>query len=151
MTGKKVFHGWLSLVLLSAVAAVALVAISRYSLPATAGFLALSAVAGAIVVYAFCAKCPCRSGSCGHIVFGPLSRVFPLRKQGPYTIVDIGATAACMAAIILYPQYWLVKQIPLLAAFWSVTAVLLVDILVFICRGCGNAYCPAQRGLGIRQ
>lgn len=141
----RLLHGWLSLLLMVMVCMVGAYAVLRYS-AAAAGTYAFVVVAGmAGVLAAFCAKCPCRLTGCRHIVLGPLSTVFPKRREGAYSVLDILLTGIGFGAIVLFPQYWLVRHIPLLVLFWALVAVLLAEISLFICKRCENSYCPAKR------
>jgi hypothetical protein len=113
-----------------------------------AGYLLISLFGGMIVVYSFCAKCPIRTTGCRHIIIGPLTRILPQRKEAPYTAVDIFFMTIAIMAIVGFPQFSLISKIPLFISYWVTAILLFLEITLFICRGCGNVYCPVKhRGI----
>ena len=93
------------------------------------------------IVYAYCAKCPCRRYACGHAIFGWLAVRFTNRKEGRYTFLDIASTTISIAAILLIPQLWLIESFPALVLFWSLMLLAVLDIVFLVCPGCTNKYC----------
>jgi hypothetical protein len=140
----RLVHGWISIVLMGLIVATGSIAIFRENRLMPLAYLFFLSTGMVGVLYAFCTKCACKD-SCRHIFLGPLSRLLPCREVAPYTIGDILMTVAGFSPMVVFPQYWLLKQKPLLVLFWQLTAALVVEITVFICRGCGNTHCPAKR------
>jgi hypothetical protein len=149
---NRQIHGILSLVLIAAAVITALAAIFPSSL-----FWALIYITGIlasslIIVYSFCAKCPCRHTSCGHVLPGALTWFFPRREEGPYTLADTVGVVVPLVFLVVFPQYWLFSHTVyfiLFAAFWILAAA---DIQFFVCRDCANTCCPFfQGGCGKKQ
>jgi hypothetical protein len=136
------FHGVLMLSLLGSACVVGLIAISLESLPL--GFLYLAIVASALlaIIYSFCGKCLCRLDACVSIFPGKLTQLFPKRKGTDYTVWDIGAVFISLFAIALFPQYWLFKRVVLLSIFWLLFLGAHAEIMLVVCRRCGNERCP---------
>lgn len=105
-------------------------------------YLALLIGGGALVLWAYCAKCPCRSEACGHVLPGLLTRLLPSRKPGPYTWYNFTLTGLLLLTLVSFPQPWLWQQPPLAWAFWGLLATAMVEILLFVCPRCANPYCP---------
>ena len=140
----RLLHGWISLVLMGLVFSVGSIAIVRENRGMFITYLLFSAAGATGVLYAFCAKCSCRD-ACRHVFPGSLSRLLPRRETAPYTFKDLAMTVVGIAPIVLFPQFWLFGQKRLLLLFWQLSAALVAEILLFVCRGCTNRYCPACR------
>ena len=140
----RMLHGWISLFLMAIVFSTGCVAIFRVNRLMVIAYLMSSAFGMVGVLYAFCAKCTCRN-ACRHIILGPLTRFLPRREVAPYTFADIAMTAVGISPLLLFPQYWLFGQKTLLLFFWQLTAALVIEIVLFVCKGCENAHCPARR------
>ena len=140
----RLLHGWMSLMLMALIVAVGSLAIYRVNRLMPIAYLV--AVAGGMtgVVYAFCSKCSCKD-VCRHVLLGEFTRIFPRRDVAPYTIADVAVTVIGFSPMFLFPQYWLFSRKPLLLLFWQLTAALVAEIVIFICRGCGNTHCPVRR------
>jgi len=136
------FHGVLMLSLLGSACVVGLVAILLESL--LLGLLYLGVVSAALltIVYCFCGKCLCRLDACVCIFPGKLSQLLPERKDKSYTVWDIGAVFISLFAIALFPQYWLFKRMILLIIFWLLFLGAHAEIMLVVCRRCGNERCP---------
>lgn len=142
-------HGILSLVVITAAVITAFLGIVQSSLFWAVLYLAGILLSSLIIVYSFCTKCPCRDTSCGHVIPGKLTRFFPRRREGPYTLADMVGVVVPVVFIVVFPQYWLLSNIGyfiLFVVFWILAAV---DIQFFVCRVCTNTYCPFfQNGCG---
>jgi hypothetical protein len=138
------FHAWISLILIAALFAISIASLITSSIIIIAGYLLITLAGGMLVAYSFCAKCPIRLTGCRHIIIGPLTRIFPKRKEAPYTAVDIFFTTIAIIAIVGFPQVSLISKMPLFISYWLTAIVLVVEIVLFICRGCGNVYCPVR-------
>jgi hypothetical protein len=139
-------HGWFSLILMATLFSIAIVSLLTNPTIVILSYLLITLLGGIIVVYSFCAKCPIRTTSCRHIIVGPLTRILPERKQGSYSAVEIFFTALAILAITGFPQFALLSKIPLFIIYWVTAVVLVLEITLFICRGCGNVYCPVRQG-----
>ncbi|MBN1758268.1 MAG: hypothetical protein JW863_08125 [Chitinispirillaceae bacterium] len=143
-TASRLLHGWISVVLMVLIVSVGCIAIYRENRLMSVAYLVVVASGMLGVLYAFCAKCSCKN-ACRHIFLGKLTRFLPRREVAPYTVSDYTATVIGFSPMLLFPQYWLFSQKPLLLLFWQLTAALVVEIFLFICRGCENSHCPARK------
>jgi hypothetical protein len=136
------FHGVLMLSFLGSASVVGLIAILLESL--VLGLLYLTIVAAALltIVYCFCGKCLCRLDACVSIFPGKLTQLLPERKGTNYTFWDISAVFISLFAIALFPQYWLIKRVILLLIFWLLFLGAHAEIMLVVCRRCGNERCP---------
>jgi amino acid transporter len=136
------FHGVFMLSLLGGAGVVGLVAILLESFVLSLIYLAVLCAALLIIVYCFCGKCLCRLDACVCIFPGELSKHLPERKGTNYTLWDIGAVFILLSAIALFPQYWLFKRTILLVIFWLLFVGAHTEIMLVVCRRCGNERCP---------
>jgi hypothetical protein len=97
------------------------------------------------IVYAFCAKCPCRT-HCAHVVFGKLAVAFTNRQPGPYTSAEIAAVGLALLWLLGLPQVWLWRTPLWFVAFWLLNAVAVAQIRLAVCPACDNVYCPLRAG-----
>ncbi|MBN1563464.1 MAG: hypothetical protein JXA10_06485 [Anaerolineae bacterium] len=109
-----------------------------------AAYLVLGAGSMVAIVYAYCAKCPCKA-HCGHIIPGIIATRIH-RTPGPYTSAEYSVLGITLALIIGLPQIWLWQHTGLFVAFWVLTGIGLVQIRAFVCRACHNGYCPLNQG-----
>lgn len=138
-------HGVLSIVLVGVAVAVAAVVLFGISPGLGVGYLALGAVGMLGIVYAFCAKCPCKA-RCGHVLPGLVARLFP-RQPGAYTRWEVAVTAVSIFLIVGLPLFWLWQNVAALMIFIVLNAFAVWDIRRFVCRRCDNGYCPLKRGV----
>jgi hypothetical protein len=139
---KQQWHGVVSLGLMGVSIGIALVVMVRASWVWGALYGGISVVSGYGIIYAYCAKCPCKV-RCGHVLPGIVARRFK-RQVGPYTATDNTILALALIGLFVLPQIWLWHDLALFGVFWLVTGVALVDILKVVCRACDNIYCPLQ-------
>jgi len=145
------FHGVTSLGLMFAALAIGVVAVSRHSWLAAGVGICVSVLWVLPVAWFFCTKCCCRL-DCGHVLLGLITRALPERRLGPYTKTEALFTVLPLLVVVVYPQYWLAKETPLLIAFWCLVAVAGLQAVLFVCRGCSNAACPStRRSAGLRE
>ncbi len=110
-----------------------------------AGYLATCAAGAGLILWAFCARCPCAGKGCGHVVPGMAARaLFRPRTPGRYTATELAATAVGVVLILVAPTAWLWRSLPLLGIFLALVIVTLVVIRAMVCRGCGNRNCPGH-------
>ena len=137
-------HGLVSLLLVAAAMATALTTIWRQSPGWGWLYLALVTAGSASILFAYCAKCPCRLHACGHVIPGPLTRFLPAREQGSYGTIDYLGVILPLALLLVIPQPWLWSDPPAMVLFWLLLAAGAMDILAFVCRGCDNHRCPLR-------
>lgn len=106
------------------------------------GYLALAAAAAGVIVYAFCAKCVCKT-HCGHVFPGKLASLIK-RAPGPYTNTELAALVLALGVIIGLPQIWLWRNIVVLIVYWALNIIALIQISNFVCRACDNVHCPIK-------
>jgi hypothetical protein len=137
------FHGVVSigLVLVAVIIAVA----TGFQLSAVLGLVYLlgCALAPLGIVYAFCAKCPCRT-HCAHVIFGKLAVALTNRRPGPYSPAEIAVVGLALLWLLGLPQIWLWRSLGWFVAFWVLNVVAVLQIRLVVCRGCGNVYCPMR-------
>ena len=138
---KHTFHGVFSLLLFVVAIAVALIALWQQSSWLGLFYLGTCALSACGILYAYCVKCSVRLDNCSHVFPGKLTRKFPRRKQGPYTVSDVAGTVLFLGLILLFPQYWLLKHAPALILFWALVIAAVAEILVFVCPRCANSQC----------
>ena len=138
---KQPFHGVFSLLIFALALAVALTTLWRHSPWLGLLYCAICSLCSGGILYAYCGKCSVRFDNCSHVFPGKLTRWLPDRKQGPYTFTDIAGTAAGLAAIVLFPQYWLLQTKPAFIIFWLLAITAVAEILARVCRQCQNTQC----------
>ena len=98
-----------------------------------------------LILYSFCAKCPCKEKGCGHYFPGKLTKFFPDRRPGPYTSWEYGVTFCGVLLIIATPQYWLFQYPVAAGLFWLLIVIALVQINLTVCKSCENGYCAMNK------
>jgi|WetSurMetagenome_2_1015567.scaffolds.fasta_scaffold869644_1 hypothetical protein len=142
---KRILHGWISLLLMAIIVALGFKGILKYSCVFTGIYGCVVFAGMTAVLAAFCSKCPCRLTSCRHIILGPITRILPRRVEGKYSTVDLVFTAAGFLSIIIYPQFWLFRDVPIFIGYWATVILLVLEITLFICTGCENEFCPMRK------
>lgn len=137
------FHGVTSLSLVLVTTVIAAVAMFQTSWMLGIVYLVVCVIAPVSILYAYCAKCPCRA-HCGHVIPGKLVAALVNRQPGPYTKAEIAVVGVGLLLLMGLPQIWLWRYTGLFVAFWALTAVALVQIRAVVCRACDNVYCPAR-------
>ena len=137
---RRRFHGMLSLILLDTANLVALIAMFISSLAGGMFFLVLYLAGAALIVYAWCGKCQCPE-DCAHLLPGRLMTVWPRRRQGPYTGTDLLGVALPLTILVIYPQTALMALGWAFYLYWSLVAVGVAEIILFVCPGCRNGRC----------
>ncbi len=135
-------HGVFSIMLIGIAVAIAAGVLFAIAPGWVAAYLALCALGGSGVVYAFCAKCPCKV-RCGHVLPGLTARLFP-RQPGPYARWEVGVVVISVVVLLGLPLLWLWHSPVALIAFVALSGVATWDILTFVCKACNNVYCPLQ-------
>lgn len=137
-------HGLISFLMVCLAAIIGCTAIAQSSILLAILYLCIVALCGLVILYSYCCKCPCRLTSCAHLIPGRLTTVLPRRMVGKYALVDFIGFAVPMIIIILFPQYWLVKKVPYLVAFWLLIIIAIADSYSVVCIGCENRFCPLR-------
>ena len=139
---KNRCHGVFSLILFGAAAGMALVVLWMKSPAAGLIYAVLATLSVGVILYAYCAKCDIRDDACRHVIPGKITSMLPVRKPGRYTFFDYCGVVLPMVFILGFPQWWLRDHTNLWIIFWLLVVLGLVEILIFVCRGCGNRHCP---------
>ena len=136
---KQPFHGVFSLLLFILAVAAALITLWRQSPWLGLLYLAITGLSAYGILFAYCCKCSVRFDNCSHVFPGRLTRFLPQREQGPYSFGDITGTTLFLGVIILFPQYWLLQNMPAMILFWLLAIVALAEILsIRLFRQCEN-------------
>lgn len=104
------------------------------------GYVLLGVAGMGAIIYAYCAKCPCKA-SCAHVLPGRVAERFP-RKSGPYSVAEQAVVVVVLLLILGLPQLWLWRSATAGITFWVLNAIAVIQILVFVCHACPNTYCP---------
>jgi len=137
------FHGIISLGLVAAAIVIAATAIFWISWPWAVVYLLIIAAAPTAILYAFCAKCPCRE-TCGHILPGMAAKLFS-RQPGPYSSTELIVVGVSLLLLLGFPQFWLWQYPGWFIVFWLLNLTALTQIRSAVCKGCDNVYCPVNR------
>jgi hypothetical protein len=96
-----------------------------------------------MIIYAYCAKCPCKT-CCAHVLPGKIATRFS-RKPGPYSITEQAAVVVVLLLLLGLPQLWLWRSAAAGITFWVLNAIAVTQILIFVCHACPNTYCPVGK------
>lgn len=140
----KRFYGITSIVLVAVSIVIAAIAAFRASWAWGVIYLAICVAALLIIIYAYCAKCPCKE-HCVHVFLGKAATTFD-RQPGPYTAIEIAALVLALALLIGLPQFWLWRYTGLFVAFWVLNAIAVIQIRAVVCPACDNTHCPLNPG-----
>jgi hypothetical protein len=135
------FHGVTSLLLEGLAIGVGFAAIWPANKAAGILYAILILVSVPVILYAYCSKCEIRLTGCRHVIPGQITRLLPARGNEHYGILDYVGLTLPVALLVAFPQPWLLENIPLLILFWASLAGGLVQILLRVCKGCGNSKC----------
>jgi hypothetical protein len=140
----KQLHGVTSIGFAAVAIAIAAAAMFRTSWVLGVVYLAVCAVSSGGIVYAYCAKCPCKT-HCAHILPGKAAMAFD-RQPGPYTATEIAVLVLALLLLVGLPQFWLWRYIGMFIVYWVLNGVAVVQIRLVVCRTCQNVYCPLKAG-----
>ncbi len=138
------FHGVTSVVFAAVAIVIAVITAFRASVGSGVVYLAICAAASLTIIYAYCAKCPCKE-HCAHVLPGKAAMLFD-RQPGPYTATEIAALVLALLLLIVPPQFWLWQNTGLLVAFWVLFAIAAIQARGFVCPACDNTHCPLNLG-----
>ena len=144
-------HGIVSVSLAFAAFLLGAAAILAHSPVAGLLYAGLVVASPLLIAFAFCVRCPCRFGGCGHVLPGLIARRLPSRIGERHGRLELLALSAVVAALVLGPQAWLWRNPALLAPFWALLAVAAVEIRRYVCPGCGFEACPAKRARAAKE
>lgn len=136
------FHGILSLALITGAMVIGLVTVLAAAVPAGLLYGGCLLAGSLLIVYVYCTKCPIRTSGCRHVLPGRLTSLLPARAQTPYSGFDYLAVGMILLFLIAYPHGWMLPHKGVLLIFWLLLAAGLIEILLFVCKGCGNVRCP---------
>ena len=108
-------------------------------------YLVDCAFASGAILYAFCAKCPCKAHCCGHVLPGMAAKHIS-RKSGPYTVSEYLIVAASLLLILGLPQFWLWRHTALPGIFWGLAGLSMIPMRTIVCPDCKNVYCALRPG-----
>lgn len=97
-----------------------------------------------VINISFCRKCPLHKNGCMHFCLGNIARIFKDKSGEEYKTRDTILLYAFFLPVILFPQYWLLKNIIHFVIYWFVLIVSMVLVLKFVCPDCGNTKCPVN-------
>jgi hypothetical protein len=139
---KTRFHGFTSIGLVLIATIIAAVGMFRTSWALGVVYLAICAAAPGAILYAYCAKCPCKA-HCAHVLPGKAAMAIS-RGSGPYTTTELAVLAVAFLALMGLPQIWLWRYTGLFVAYWVLSIVAVVQIRTVVCRACDNVFCPLK-------
>ncbi len=135
------FHGVTSLLLESLAIVIGFTAVWQAHKVAGVIYAILILAAVPVILYSYCSKCEVRLTGCRHVIPGQITRLLPARENEQYGILDYVGLTLPAAILVAYPQPWLLENLTLLILFWACLAGGLVQILLKVCKGCGNRKC----------
>lgn len=109
-------------------------------------YMGVSLIGLLVLVFSFCSKCPCRVNDCGHDLFGRITKFLPARHEIGYNFWDYLGVIVPLVFILAFPQFWLWQYINVAIIFWALFILALIVILMKVCPGCKNNYCPLNKG-----
>lgn len=139
---NRQIHGILSLLIMTAAAIIAILAIVQSSVFWAIVYIVGLLLSGFIIIFSFCTKCPCRDTECGHVIPGKLIKFFPRRDLGPYSVQDKLGVVVPLVFLVMFPQYWLLANTTYFVIFAVFCLIAAADIQLFVCKGCTNSCCP---------
>jgi len=135
------FHGVTSLLLESLAIVIGFTAVWQAHKVAGVIYAILILAAVPVILYSYCSKCEVRLTGCRHVIPGQITRLLPARENEQYGIFDYVGLTLPAAMLVAYPQPWLLENLTLLILFWACLAGGLLQILLRVCKGCGNSKC----------
>ena len=137
------FHGVMSLTLVAVAVIIAALVLAQVNCGWVIMYLLLCVAGGSAILYAYCAKCPCKA-CCAHVLPGKIAGQFP-RKSGPYSVIELSGVIVAGLLILGLPQLWLWWSVVAGIAFWVLNTIAFVQILLFVCHACANTHCPVGK------
>lgn len=72
------------------------------------------------------------------------------RAESGYGALDLAGVVIPLMLILIFPQFWLKSNLPLLAIFWGLLLIAGIEITGKVCKGCGNRHCPLASTGGLK-
>ena len=142
---KNRLHGIISLLLILTAVGYGAREISYDSGGWAAAYLILTALLIPAVIYSYCAKCPCREHSCGHILPGLITKYLPQREQSPYNKYEYAVVGVSFGLMICIPLLWLADRGESVVVYAALYAASFAEIRLWVCPACENKNCPLNR------
>jgi len=137
---KKLPHGIISIILAGIAIFIGTIALFYENYRLALVYI-LCLVSGFFIIsYSYCTKCQGRT-KCAHVVFGKITKLFPVRKQSNYSFLDYLGVVIPILFIVVFPQMYLLKNIWMFIAFWILLIVAILEINRFVCIVCTNSKC----------
>lgn len=106
-------------------------------------YLVFAAVAGIAALNCFCAHCPYPVNHDTCLAMPPaLLRCVTTQKPDPLSAAEKCVFILSLAAILLIPQYWLIRRPLLLALYWLFCLPTFFVFPFYFCKRCRFGNCP---------
>jgi prepilin signal peptidase PulO-like enzyme (type II secretory pathway) len=66
-------------------------------------------------------------------------------KPAPYSFLEIAIFILFIGLVVIVPQFWLYKNMPLFIIYWAMMVFAGIDIKCAVCTQCENGYCPSNK------
>ena len=142
-------HGVTSLMWVAIAIGIAVWTLAQTALVWAGGYVLLCVAGAVVIIYAYCAKCPCKA-CCAHVLPGKVAARVS-RVPAPYSDAEQAVVVVALLLILGLPQLWIWQRLAAGVGFWGLNGVAILQILGVICTTCPNTYCPigkARRRLG---
>lgn len=136
------FHGVLSVSLVLLALIIGLVALINFSLTLTLIYALLILISPFTIGYFYCLKCPSRADKCPHVIFGKVTKLYKVKKEGAYKTTEIIFALLFLICAIIIAQLALIKIFPLFIIFWVIFIIAATEIKLCVCPKCNNYECP---------
>jgi len=137
---KNLPHGIISIILAGLAIFIGIVAVFMDNMILALLYLAANILGFLIIVYSYCTKCAGRT-KCAHVVLGKITKLLPHREQSKYSFFDYAGVVVPFILIVAFPQFYLIKHLWMLIAFWLLLLVAVLEINKYVCTMCVNSKC----------
>ena len=137
-------HGIISIVFYFAAFGIGFISILQVSQILSVIYLLVIIAFTLIISLTYCRKCSVRN-NCIHHIFGKISETLSKPNPKEYNFWDFIAVAVPTAAVIIFPQFWLIDNIVFLLFFWLFTVIAGLEVWFFVCNKCLNKKCAMCR------
>lgn len=101
-----------------------------------------------LIAYFFCMKCPQKGDDCLHVIFGKITKLYRKPRGESYHAMDYAMTLMLLLILTFLPQVALLQSPWMLAVFWVLMIVGVMEIRLCVCRICRHKKCPLNPGAG---
>ena len=136
-------HGIISIFLIGIAILIAAYVAAFLNLLLMLGFLLFSILSVAVVIFSYCAKCPCKN-HCPHLLPGLIANNIN-RQPGPYTKLELFGLIIALSILLLMPNIWLWHNLPAFILYWIIVIIAIFEIRKYVCKPCGNINCPLNQ------